>query len=253
MQGYAGWMSLTGEPDGPPAKSALSVVDFAGGLAAMTGLLAGLLNVQRTGKGCDLDISLLDTAVSLLNYVAIWALNRDYQPQRLADSAHPTLTPAQAFPTKDGRIVIFCAKEKFWRNLAEAMDATELLEDPRYSNFALRLQHRAELVADLQIRFLRHTTQEWLERLRGKTPCAPVNSLADALEDEQVLARDMLTTVEHPVFGPLRQVRTAIQTSAASEPDHPGPALGADTEAILRRLLDYSGETIDELRRKGAI
>jgi crotonobetainyl-CoA:carnitine CoA-transferase CaiB-like acyl-CoA transferase len=109
------------------------------------------------------------------------------------------------------------------------------------------------LVADLQTRFRRHTTQEWLERLRGKVPCAPVNSLAEALQDEQVLAREMLTIVEHPTFGPLRQVRTAIQPSAAGEPDRPGPALGADTDAILRRLLNYSDETIAGLRRKGAI
>ena len=112
MQAYAGWMSLTGEPDGPPTKSGLSVVDYAGGVIAMLGMVSGLLNAERTGQGCEVDVSLLDTAVSMLSYVAIWALNRDYEPQRLADSAHPTLTPAQAFQTQDGYIVIFCAKEK---------------------------------------------------------------------------------------------------------------------------------------------
>lgn len=253
MQAAAGWMSLTGDPAGPPTKSGLSTVDYAGGLVAMTGLLAGLLQAQRTGIGCDLDVSLFDTAISLLNYVAIWALNRDFEAERLADSAHPTLTPAQAFQTADGYLVVFCAKEKFWRALAEAMGAPELLADPRFATFAARLRHRAELVVDLRSRFCRRTTQEWLAILRGKVPCAPVNSLAEALADEQVAARKMITTVEHPEFGPLRQVATAIKTSGALEQHCPGPALGADTESILRNLLGYTDEAITALRRKGVV
>jgi crotonobetainyl-CoA:carnitine CoA-transferase CaiB-like acyl-CoA transferase len=253
MQAATGWMSLTGDPNGPPTKSGLSTVDYAGGLAAMTGLLAGLLQAQRTGIGCDMDVSLFDTAISLLNYVAIWALNRDFQVERLADSAHPTLTPAQAFQTADGYLVVFCAKEKFWRALAAAMDAPELLADPRFATFATRLRHRAELVAELRSRFGRRTTQEWLTLLRGKVPCAPVNSMAQALADEQVLAREMITTVEHPHFGPLRQVATAIKTGSAAEPDRPGPALGADSNGLLRDLLGYSEATIAGLRQKGVI
>jgi crotonobetainyl-CoA:carnitine CoA-transferase CaiB-like acyl-CoA transferase len=253
MQAYAGWMSLTGDPAGPPAKSGVSAVDYAGGLVAMTGLLAGLWQAQRSGQGCDLDISLLDTAVSMLNYVAIWTLNRDYAPQRLAQSAHPTLTPAQAFATADGYLVVFCAKEKFWRALATGMDATDLLADPRYANFAARLRHREQLVADLQERFRQRTTAEWLARLRGNVPCAPVNDLHQALADEQVQARGMLPTVEHPHFGPLRQTGTAIKTAGAVSEHRPGPALGADTEDLLCGLLGYSSETVNLLREKGVV
>lgn len=253
MQAYAGWMSLTGDPAGPPAKSGLSMVDYAGGALAMTGLLAALLNAQRTGQGCDIDVSLLDTAISMLNYVAIWTLNRDYHPQRLADSAHPTLTPAQAFPTQDGYLVIFCAKEKFWRALTEVLEAPELLTDPRYSSFATRLQHRDVLIATLKARFLVHKTAEWLDRLRGKVPCAPVNSVEQALEDEQVLARDMIMSVEHPVFGNLRQVRTAIKVPDAIDHKQPGPGLGADTADILREVLGYPTEAIALLREKGVV
>ncbi|MCB0154616.1 MAG: CoA transferase, partial [Anaerolineae bacterium] len=210
MQAYAGWMSLTGDPAGPPAKSGLSLVDYAGGAIAMAGLLAGLLRAERTGQGGEVDVSLLDTALSMLNYVAIWTLNRDYQPQRLPDSAHPTLTPAQAFQTQDGYLVIFCAKEKFWRALTEVLEAPELAADPRFASFATRYEHREALIADLKQRFLSRPTADWLARLRGQVPCAPVNSLAEALADEQVLARQMITEVEHPEFGPLKQVRTAI-------------------------------------------
>jgi len=254
MQAYGGWMSLTGDPNGPPTKSGLSVVDYAGGAIAMMGLLAGLLNVQRTGLGCDIDVSLLDTAMSLLNYVAIFALNlEDFQAKRMPDSAHPTITPAQAFQTKDGYLVIFCAKEKFWHALTEILEAPELAADPRYASMATRYQHRDVLILDLKQRFLTRTTEEWLARLRGRVPCAPVNSLEEAMKDEQVLARDMIMEVEHPTFGTVRQMRTAVKVPGAVDHKRPGPAMGADTDTILQQLLEYSDDKIASLRQAEVI
>ena len=253
MQAYAGWMSLTGQPAGPPTKSGLSMVDYAGGVIAMLGLLAGLLKAQRTGRGCEVDVSLLDTAVSMLNYVAIWALNRDYQPERQPDSAHPSLVPAQVFQTGDGYLVIFCAKEKFWRALVAVLEAPELAADPRFESFAARYQHRDSLIADLKGRFLARSTADWLARLRGKVPCAPVNDLAEALTDEQVLARDLVMTVDHPQFGPLKQVRTAINIPGDDPPARPGPGLGADTVDILQSLLGYDQAEIADLGRQGVV
>ncbi|MEZ4730816.1 MAG: CoA transferase [Caldilineaceae bacterium] len=253
MQAYAGWMSLTGEPAGPPTKSGLSVVDYAGGAIAMLGLMSGLFNAQRTGQGCDVDVSLLDTAVSMLNYVAIWALNRPYQPRRMADSAHPTLTPAQVFATEDGYLVIFCAKEKFWRALVAELDDPTLASDPRFASFATRYEHREPLLAALKAHFRKHTTAEWLTRLRGKVPCAPVNDLTEALADEQVLAREMIVEVEHPDFGTLKEVRTAIHIPGQAVTPLPGSALGADTAEILQTWLGYSAEMIGQLREGGVI
>lgn len=253
MQAYAGWMSLTGDPDAPPTKSGLSVVDFAAGLTAMTGLLAGVLKARETGRGCDVDVSLLDTAVSMLNYVAIWTLNRDYEPERIANSAHPSIVPSQVFQTQDGWLVVFCAKEKFWTNLAAAMGADDLLADPRYANFSARLDHRDGLVDDLAARFRDRPTGEWLDLLRGKVPCAPVNDVRQALEDEQVQARNMIIQVDHPEFGPLKQTATAIKIND-SEPrlaDRHGPALGEDNEEILRDLLGYDEDRIAQLRHTG--
>src|SRR4029453_2296920 len=105
IQGYAGWMSVTGEPDGPPEKGGVSVVDFAGGYVSMRALLAGLWDAQGSGVGRDIDVSLLDPAVSMLSSFAIWTLNRPWQPDRVADSGHQSLVPAQNFPTADGWIV----------------------------------------------------------------------------------------------------------------------------------------------------
>jgi crotonobetainyl-CoA:carnitine CoA-transferase CaiB-like acyl-CoA transferase len=253
IQALAGWMSLTGDPDMPPAKSGLSVVDFAAGVTAMLGLLAGLLDASRTGKGCDVDVSLLDSAISMLNYVAIWTLNRDFHPQRLPDSAHPTITPAQVFRTQDGYLVVFCAKEKFWRALIDVLGAPELYADPRYDSFASRYEHRDALIGDLKRRFAARTTDDWLDRLRGSVPCARVNSVAEALQDEQVIARDMVMQVDHPEFGPMRQVRTAIRIPGTVDQHRPAPRVGADTDAILRETLGYSDEQIAELRRSTVV
>jgi crotonobetainyl-CoA:carnitine CoA-transferase CaiB-like acyl-CoA transferase len=250
IQGYAGWMSVTGEPDAPPGKCGVSVIDFAGGYASMAALLAGLWDAQRTGVGRDIDISLLDTAVSMLSYFAIWTLNRDWRAERIPDSGHQSLVPAQNFPTRDGWIVIFCNKEKFWRALIESLDLPEVGGDPRFASFADRLAHKAALIPLLTARFRERTTEEWLARLRGRVPCAPVNTLAEALQDEQVRARGMIVEVEHPKFGTLREVASPVR---AATPPSPAPRLGQHTEEILRELLRYTPARVAELRASGAL
>ena len=253
VQGYAGYMAVTGEPDGPPGKCGVSVIDFAGGYAAMVGLMVGLFDAHRTGIGRDVDVSLLDTAVSMLSYFAIWTLNRDWHPERVADSGHQTLVPAQNFPTQDGWIVIFCNKDKFWQALLERMELPALGRDPRFAGFAERLAHKAELVALLKARFVEKTTAEWLGLLRGHVPCAPVNSVAQALEDEQVRAREMILEIEHPHFGRIREVAGPIRTEGEIRQPAPAPALGEHTEAILSGILGYGSQTIARLRAEGVI
>lgn len=253
IQAYAGIMSLTGEPDAPPTRAGVSVVDFAGGLAAALGLVTGLHAAQRTGAGSDVDVSLLDTAVSMLNYLAAWTLNSDFRPRRLPHSSHPTLYPSQVFATRDGHLVIMCAKEKFWQALMEAMGDSDLAGDRRFATFADRLRHREELVALLSARFRERTTDDWLRRLRGTVPCAPVNSIEDALADEQVAARGMVVEIDHPTFGDLRVTGNPITFAGATESYRPAPGLGADTDAILTDCLGYSAARIAELRAAGVI
>src|ERR1051326_2737742 len=117
IQALAGYMALTGEPGGPPTKCGVSIIDFAGGYASAIGLAVALFDAERTGIGRDVDVSLLDTAVHMLNYLAIWSLNDGFEPGRIADSGHPVLVPAQNFATADGTIAVICFKEKFWERL----------------------------------------------------------------------------------------------------------------------------------------
>ena len=253
IQGYAGYMAVTGEPDGPPGKCGVSVIDFAGGYAAMLGLMVGLFDAQRTGRGRDVDVSLLDTAVSMLSYFAVWTLNRDWTAERTPDSAHQTLVPAQNFPTRDGYIVVFCNKDKFWRDLVDVLGVPGLAEDPRFATFPARLANRPALVAALKERFAERTTADWLGQLRGRVPCAPVNDVRQALADEQVVAREMIVEVDHPELGPLRQVRSPIRTEGEIRAPARGPRLGEHTDALLGDLLGYAPEAIARLRENGVV
>ena len=121
MQAMAGWMSLTGDPDGPPTKSGLSLVDLSGGYVSAIALLSGLWRARRDGVGCDCDISLYETALHELVYIGTWAASAGYVPQRIAESAHPSIVPFQAFQSADGWLTVACAKQKFWELLCGAL------------------------------------------------------------------------------------------------------------------------------------
>jgi crotonobetainyl-CoA:carnitine CoA-transferase CaiB-like acyl-CoA transferase len=253
LQGIAGWMDLTGEPDGPPAKSGLSLVDYSAGLVAAIAMLAGVHAARRDGIGMDCDVSLFDTAMSMLTYPAIWSLNGDFEPQRTRHSAHPSLVPFQAFETSDAWIVVACAKEKFWQRLAVAIERPELASDPRFATFADRGRNAAALLMVLEEAFARRSAREWLAILgNAGVPCAPVNSVAEALRDEQTTARGTVVETTHPRFGVVRQLRSPVRVGA-DEPDYRrAPARGEDRDAIVRSMLGYDQTRIDELERGGA-
>src|SRR5499426_3987586 len=166
LQASAGFMSITGEPDAPPTKCGISIVDFSGGMLSALALMIGLYRARETGVGCDLDVSLLDTALSMLNYLGAWSLNRDWQPQRHPSGAHQSLVPSQTFRTADGWLVLMVMKEKFWERLVERIGRPDLGADPRFGTFDHRLRHRDVLVPLLDAEFLRRSTAEWIELLR---------------------------------------------------------------------------------------
>lgn len=250
MQAHAGYMSLTGDPQSPPATCGVSVIDHAAGFAAALGLTAAVFAAERTGRGRDVDISLIDTAFSMLSYLAIWNLNHDYEPVRRPGSAHQTLVPVQTFRTRDGYLVIFCAKERFWRELCTLVGLQELLTDKRFDSFASRFQNRDALLEILQEKLLTRTTQEWLSALRGKVPCAPVNSLSEAMRELSSLNKKMIVETEHPVFGRIRQIASPISFPGGTRKHRRAPALGEHTNEILREYLGYTEKKIAELRRK---
>src|SRR2546427_7532045 len=165
MQGLAGWMSLTGDPAGPPTKSGLSLVDLSGGYVSAIAVLAGLWRARRDGVGCDCDVSLFETALHELCYVGTWVASRGYVPPRRRNSAHPSIVPFQNFATADGWIVVACPKQKFWERLCEAIGLPELAVEERFADFAARDRNRDELVPILEGIFHTRGRDEWLSAL----------------------------------------------------------------------------------------
>lgn len=253
MQAMAGYMSLTGEPDGPPGKAGVSIIDFAGGYAAALGLVAALLEAKTKGVGRDVDVSLLDTAVSMLTYFGSWSLNTEWQAVRRANSSHQTIVPAQNFQTSDGWISIFCAKEHFWKKFAELIDMPQLITDERFASFAARYDNREILIPILSGRLLQKSNNEWLSRFRGIVPSGPVNSLSEAFEDEQIKARGLIVDVDHPTYGPIKQVASPIATEGSNQATSAGPTLGQHTEELLKDLLSMDEVEIKRLRDNGAV
>ena len=158
-------MELTGGPTQPPTKSGLSLVDFCGGYVAALATLAGVWQARRDGRGCDADLSLFETALAQLTYIGVWVASRGFEPRRMADSAHQTMVPFQAFPTADGWIMVACPKQRLWERFCDAIGRPELPGDERFADFAARDRNRDVLVPLLAAALSDRTTAEWLEQL----------------------------------------------------------------------------------------
>jgi crotonobetainyl-CoA:carnitine CoA-transferase CaiB-like acyl-CoA transferase len=188
----------------------------------------------------------------MLNYLAVWTLNRDWRAQRHPEGAHQSLVPSQSFRTKDGWLVIMCMKEKFWERLVERLEHPELAADPRFRTFADRLAHRDALVPTLRAEFARRTTAEWIDRLRGHVPVAPVYEVDEALADPHVRAREMVVDVEHPRFGTLRETGNPIKIAGVVPRYRPAAPLGADTAQVLGEV-GIGADQLARLRAAGAV
>jgi crotonobetainyl-CoA:carnitine CoA-transferase CaiB-like acyl-CoA transferase len=186
-------------------------------------------------------VSLFDTAFSLLTYVGAWHLTGGYVPQRHADSSHPSQVPSQILPTKDGELVVMCAKEKFYERLVTIMGRPDLATSELFHDFSARLEHRNELIPILKELSRQRTTAEWLELLRNKVPCAPVNSVPEALLDPQVSETGLILEVDHPEFGSVRQIASSIRFNGENSiGPRRGPRLGEHTAEVLREVTDLS-------------
>jgi crotonobetainyl-CoA:carnitine CoA-transferase CaiB-like acyl-CoA transferase len=248
VQGLAGWMSLTGGPDDPPMKSGLSLVDLAGGYVAAISLLSGVWRARREGVGGDCDLSLFETALSLLTYVGTWSVSRDYVPERLADSAHPSIVPFQAFASQDGWLVIACAKEKFWVRLLAIIGRTDLDDDPRFATFADRRANRDLVQQELGAAFLTRTADAWVAALQSAgIPSSRVNTVAEALADPQVAARGGLSDVEHDTLGLVRHITSPLRVCGGPVPVGRAPFRGEHTEQLLAELCGYDEATLRDL------
>jgi crotonobetainyl-CoA:carnitine CoA-transferase CaiB-like acyl-CoA transferase len=252
MQAEAGYLSVTGEPDGPPARFGLSIIDMMTGVTAAMGLLAGIVEARAKGKGRDIDVSLFDVAMANLNYVAGWYLNDGVQVKREPRSAHPSLTPSQLYRTKDGWIFIMCNKEKFWGVLAHALGHPQWIDDPDFASFKARLANRERVTQMLDAALMQKTTDEWIAHFAGTVPAAPVYDVEQALESAFVAERGGIAEFTYPDGRTARMIAAPIRVPGVELPTRAAPAMGADTNAELRNA-GYTEERIAALRAAGVI
>lgn len=252
MQAEAGWMSVTGEPGAIPAKVGVSVVDLMGGLYGALGLLAAILAARETGVGRDIDTNLLDIALASLTYQGIWYLNEGLVETCQPRSAHTAEAPCQLYRTQDGWLYLACLLPKFWEKLCELIGRQDLLSDPRFADNDSRMAHRDELTAILDGEFQQKSTAAWLAGLHGKVPCAPVLTIAEALDNPYVMEQGKIVTVPHPERGEVRLLGSPFHCPGEEISLRLAPHLGEATEAILMEL-GYERARIRELRAAGVI
>jgi len=252
MQAEAGFLSLTGEPDGPPTRMGLSMVDFMTGTIMAIGLLSALIEARDTGTGRDVDVDLLSAALHQLSYPAIWYLNEGDVTSRQPRSAHPSVTPSQLFRTADGWIFVMAQLPKFWTILCERIGRPELETDERFATPAARLANRGPLTHVLDGIFEEAPTRHWLDLFEGHMPVAPVFDVAQALDNPYLQTTHMLDEVAHPDRPALRVLNNPIRLDGERLPNRAGPLLGADTDSVLAEA-GFAPDEIAGLRAVGAI
>jgi crotonobetainyl-CoA:carnitine CoA-transferase CaiB-like acyl-CoA transferase len=253
IQARGGAMGITGEKDGAPVRMGLPMGDLGGGMFAAYAIAAALFDRERTGQGRRLDISLLDCQASLLTYMATYHSIGGLIPKPQG-SSHEILTPYQAFKAKDLYLVVACPTEKFWQSLCRALGREDLASHPHFKDAFQRIVNRQELYQILGEIFLTKTVDEWMDVLRREdVPSAPVNTLDRVMKDRQILHRNMVVEVDHPAGGKFKSVGNPVKAEGAEEVFRHPPALGEHTEEILRGLLGYGSQRIQDLMGKKII
>ena len=250
VQARAGLMQITGSIGSTdPVRLGASIADFGGGIYLTTAILAALFDRERTGEGQEVSVSLLDITMSMLANYSVAVMDGDAEVKPIG-SGHPQLVPYQAFPTRDGHVVIAAGTNRTFSTLAALLGQPDLDKDVRFRSNQHRVTHRAALIALLEPLVMQRTTVEWIQALEdANIPCAPVNNLKDAFNELHETSPSMRQTVTHPVLGPLSQIGTPFRFSK-SQPDLKSapPLLGEHNDDVLKGVLELNETEITALR-----
>lgn len=254
VQAMSGFMSVTGPPEGPPLRAGVAVADLATGLFASSAILAAIFARERSGEGQRIDMSLLDSQVALLTYVASNYLVSGVLPERYGNG-HPNIVPYQEFQARDQQFAFAAGNDGQWRKFCRAAGRPEWADDERFATNQARLQNRTTIVAMLNELFGKRDASDWLALCDEiGIPAAPINNLKQVFSDPQVKARELQIEVPHPTAGMLPLLASPLNIPTnPTQVRYPPPTLGQHTEAILKELLDYGPSDIDGLRQEQVI
>ena len=253
VQAYAGHVDITGPADGDPARVGIPIADISGGIYSCIAVLAALVGRERHDEGRHADVAMLDSLVSMLSYDAVDYLNSGRKLTRLG-TAHAHLVPWQAFQTSDGYVVIAARDEKFWRNLCNAIERPDLIDDPLTSNNTARVSNRDYVVPILAEVFSSKTNAEWLAILdEFDIPNAPVNDIGEVFDDPQVQARGMIQTYDHPTLGEVLYPPSPVKFSDWESPNESAPMLGQHTVEVLTQRLNLDESEVRNLADEGVV
>jgi crotonobetainyl-CoA:carnitine CoA-transferase CaiB-like acyl-CoA transferase len=251
LQGEGGLMSLTGAPDAPPVRVGVAVADIVTGIFACQGISAALYARERTGRGQQVDIAMLDTVAAMLTYQAGIYFATGQPPQRMGNR-HPTIVPYETFTASDGEFVLAVGTDEQFRKFCEV---AALNPGDRFATNRGRVTGYTDLRPMIAERMKTQTRSYWIERLgRAGVPCGSVRDLHEVFTDPQIAARGMTVPMTHPVAGPIRVLGSPLKLSDTPVTQRtPPPTLGQHTENVLQRDLGLTSDAINELRAGGVI
>ena len=246
IQGESGLMHVTGAPDGPPTRVGVAITDYLAGPYAMNGILLALRDRDETGLGQHVDIALLDAMTSALALPANVLFATGHELGREGNDHH-SLTPYEAMNLTDGLVMVAVGNQRLWHRFCQAIGQPELETDPRFVTNTDRMRHRGELKTRLNACLSGLTRDQLIGRLRAHAvPCGRVRTVAEALADPQLAARDMVVELAHPTLGTVRLLGNPIKLSRSPAVlRRPPPGLGEHTEEILAELASDSDPDVE--------
>ncbi len=253
-QAYSGLMSICGPEGGPPVRVGTSIGDIVSGHQCAISILAALRHREKTGEGQCIDQSMVDGLLYVLENALVRYTVEGSVPAPLG-TMHPSITPFQAFPTMDGWIVIAVGNDSIWKRFCMLLEIPELVEDERFATNGERTKNRSEIIPILEKKFGEKKTDAWLDLLQNATiPCSPINTIDRIVEDPVVAHRKMVATIEQPSVGAMRIAGSPFNMSASpGEVRSPAPLLGEHSVDVLQNLLQYSEDSIQNLRDQKVI
>jgi crotonobetainyl-CoA:carnitine CoA-transferase CaiB-like acyl-CoA transferase len=254
VQAESGVMDLTGFPDGPPVKVGNSIADLVTGMSGAHGVTLALLARQRTRRGQKVEVAMLDVMASLLTYQAGMYLNAGRRPARRGNE-HPSIVPYEVFTAADGYLALGVANSSLWERCCTALERPELAKDPRYATDASRVEHRATLIPLLNDILRTRPAEEWTKRFEAVgVPAGRIRTVPEVCESEHLRARGMVVSLPHPKAGTIRMMGVPIRLHGTpGKARASAPLLGADTAAVLKRVLGVGRAEVARLRKAGAL